>query len=730
MERGVGGISMKMCRFFLAFLLVAAAALAMPAQAYVGQGADGDTLGYWRLNNESGATAVDSSGRSNDGALYNFDGTYWVTGKFGYGLDFDGTGEYVQTGTSNFSMQQGTYEAWVNFDNWANSQNDVLIAVPSEAAATSANLTGYWRQLDDSGGITIEDISGNGNNGTIYGTGGTAESGTTNTLTDINRTWTEDEWIGETIYITEEVGEGQNRTVASNNDTTITVTSDWTTNPDHTSEYAVTSDNEWGTGSGRFGDAITFNGADNFILVPNSLSLCPTVGITLEAWVYPIEYGTTKVVEKGDWDGHSIGLDNWRGWKGGICIANGTSYDVNWSEKRPTLNKWYHLCLTYNGSMVRLFVNGVEKGNKTVPSGSSLKVNSRDLSIGSVAGMDKFFNGTIDEVRFYDAAISEDRIRSLYLGALSAHKNADNKLVMHLGPATMTTDVSGLSGWHHIAGTYDNVPGKAYLFLDGAQKAEADFSGGTHRIFGDQTYIGNDENNQMDFAGTVDEVRVLNYSKTGFSGGVVVNEVCYTSSEGVEWIELYNHGSGTVDCENWLFEDSDSGHSYEVPAGSNYEIASGNFAVIYLNVSANADSSGAWYTANGVGVHNTLDNGDLGGNDSIAVYDLDPDNDDDNENSKGMACMVDFVAWGGSPGAADANATGAGIWTDNTFVTSSGYNSIYLSADGNNDEAVDDWSARDDGTPAAPVPDVSALVLFASGLVVLATVCFVYGKRM
>ena len=47
----------------------------------------------------------------------------------------------------------------------------------------------------------------------------------------------------------------------------------------------------------------------------------------------------------------------------------------------------------------------------------------------------------------------------------------------------------------------------------------------------------------------------------------VVNEVCYTPSEGVEWIELHNHGSGTVDCENWLFEDSDSGHCYEVPAG-------------------------------------------------------------------------------------------------------------------------------------------------------------------
>jgi hypothetical protein len=333
----------------------------------------------WHLKETTGGAGAikDSTSNDNDGTDYgspNLD----VAGQIDGADAFDGTDDYLSAGTTNFEMQRGTYSAWVNFDNWANNQNDVLFSVSSEAAATSANLVGYWRRLDV-GGNTIEDISGNGNNGTIYGTGGTAESGTANTLTDTDQ-----------------------------------------------------------------------------------------------------------------------------------------RYMVGWGEDRhPTLNKWYHICLTYDGLVVRLFVNGVEEDNKTVPSGGgSLVVKSHDLSIGSDAGAQKFFNGTIDEVRFYDAAISEDRIRSRYLGALSAHKNADNNLVMHFGPATMTTDVSGLSGWHHVAGTYDNND-KAYLYLDGVEKVNTAFSGGTHSLFGDYSYFANDENDQMQSAGKMDEFRVSASARSG-----------------------------------------------------------------------------------------------------------------------------------------------------------------------------------------------------------------------
>jgi len=44
-----------------------------------------------------GFTVYDKSGKGNDGTLTNMDPTSdWVTGKYGYGLDFDGVDDYFR----------------------------------------------------------------------------------------------------------------------------------------------------------------------------------------------------------------------------------------------------------------------------------------------------------------------------------------------------------------------------------------------------------------------------------------------------------------------------------------------------------------------------------------------------------------------------------------------------------------------------------------------------------
>ena len=132
-----GGFALLMVAVLV--LAAAAAVLPLPAQAYVGQGADGATLGYWRFNNESGITAIDSSGRSNDGTWYGNTTGNWTTGIFGYGLDFDGVDDYVNASTTSFDSGSGSYESWLNFDTWANNQNDVIFSAPSEGPGGQAN---------------------------------------------------------------------------------------------------------------------------------------------------------------------------------------------------------------------------------------------------------------------------------------------------------------------------------------------------------------------------------------------------------------------------------------------------------------------------------------------------------------------------------------------------------------------------------------------------------------
>jgi len=83
-----------MCRqkWYL-LLLVAVLELAGTGPA---KAADPNLVGWWRLDEGSGATAHDSSGNGNDGILMN--NPQWTAGKFGSALDFGGTGSYVDCG--------------------------------------------------------------------------------------------------------------------------------------------------------------------------------------------------------------------------------------------------------------------------------------------------------------------------------------------------------------------------------------------------------------------------------------------------------------------------------------------------------------------------------------------------------------------------------------------------------------------------------------------------------
>ena len=163
---------------------------------------------------------------------------------------------------------------------------------------------------------------------------------------------------------------------------------------------------------GLTGEAIAFNGLNSYVSVPNSADFKLTTQVSMEAWVYAGDQKTAKIIEKGDWNGQGLGQDKWQGWQADIVTASGQKYSVDWGQGRPALNTWYHVAYTYDGSNLRIYVNGVEC-NSLAASGS-LKVNTLPISIGSDAGTQKFFNGTIDQARIYNSALTADQILAHY----------------------------------------------------------------------------------------------------------------------------------------------------------------------------------------------------------------------------------------------------------------------------------------------------------------------------
>jgi len=93
-----------MCRkltYLISFMLVLGLALTSSSQA--------ELVGWWRMEEGSGAVAYDSSGNGRDGA-FNGD-PEWVVGYFGGALEFDGD-DYLDTGYTE-NLTNWTIAAWV-----------------------------------------------------------------------------------------------------------------------------------------------------------------------------------------------------------------------------------------------------------------------------------------------------------------------------------------------------------------------------------------------------------------------------------------------------------------------------------------------------------------------------------------------------------------------------------------------------------------------------------------
>lgn len=165
------------------------------------------------------------------------------------------------------------------------------------------------------------------------------------------------------------------------------------------------------TASGRFGNALSFDGANDLVTVADSTSLDLTTGMTLQAWINPAAgAGVRDVIIK-----EGSGLDlfnlyhrNGQGAPESNVFVNGQNRTVQGST--VPLGVWTHLAGTYDGTVLRLYVNGSEAASLAIA--GSIPTSSGALRIGGNGLWGEYFQGVIDEVRIYNRALSGAEIQA------------------------------------------------------------------------------------------------------------------------------------------------------------------------------------------------------------------------------------------------------------------------------------------------------------------------------
>jgi hypothetical protein len=148
-----------------------------------------------------------------------------------------------------------------------------------------------------------------------------------------------------------------------------------------TGNNGTTSGTTWAAG-GKFGSALSFNGTNASVTVPDSNSLDLVTGMTLEAWVNPKATGsawrTTIFKQTGGGMVYALYADNGAGRPIGQVNVVGEQSALG-TAPLP-VNTWTHLAVTYDGATLRLFVNGAQAGSK--PQTGGMPASTLPLKIG------------------------------------------------------------------------------------------------------------------------------------------------------------------------------------------------------------------------------------------------------------------------------------------------------------------------------------------------------------
>jgi hypothetical protein len=179
--------------------------------------------------------------------------------------------------------------------------------------------------------------------------------------------------------------------------------------------------------AGRFNNALSFDGVDDYVEVPDdpSLRFMRSSSFTISAWVMPVletENGYIICKMRGGgrrsvfgylatWNskisGFSFGAES--SWKGYVLVQTG--------RNSAPVGSWYHVVGVYDDKDVKIYLNGELRGRRTFDLETGSTTPDKNLVIGAMSyesTIKAFFGGRIDEIRIYDGALSDAEIWALY----------------------------------------------------------------------------------------------------------------------------------------------------------------------------------------------------------------------------------------------------------------------------------------------------------------------------
>lgn len=425
----------------------------------------------WKLDENTGSTAFDTAGNGWTGTLAT---PRWSPGKYGSSLKFNGSSDYVGVGnTAMIEVRSGfTISAWVNAISSTGVQEVFAQGHSSNTVqgfrfGISSGTIGFSARNDADGGV-IQVTGGNfyvnrwqhlavtkyGSLVTLYldgvnvGSTSAGPSGTytfnTSTIGAIRRSngTTEvfsgnidDVRIYDYARTPEQILADMNAGHPAPGSPVGSSLAYWkfdegyggTLNSSISIGYTGTmgtgsSSPSW-TGDGVYGRALTFDGSDDYVNLGNMAAYQPS-NVTVSAWFNTSSSNGMAILRK-RLGGYALEVGNGEGLPGQAAgkvtfwIHDGTNFHPVTSPTTYNDGKWHQATGTFDGSSLRIYVDGNLKASSTAP--VSIYYGSGSVAIGRDGDTNgKFFSGSLDEVKIYNFALNSSEVKLEYNRSSSA----------------------------------------------------------------------------------------------------------------------------------------------------------------------------------------------------------------------------------------------------------------------------------------------------------------------
>ncbi|PIZ47415.1 hypothetical protein COY32_01735, partial [candidate division WWE3 bacterium CG_4_10_14_0_2_um_filter_41_14] len=178
--------------------------------------------------------------------------------------------------------------------------------------------------------------------------------------------------------------------------------------------------------TGKLGRGRDFNGTSDVVSISDSTSLDITPNITISTWVKldSVSASYQNFVAKRGSGGfpsnyflRTGGSNNSDPDEIQFGYYNGSYRVVSTTTANLTTGNWYHVVATHDNSSEKVYINGVQYSTvwRWGTSSTSLLADNETLAIGRGGSMNgEYTDGTIDDVRIYNRALSPSEIQTIY----------------------------------------------------------------------------------------------------------------------------------------------------------------------------------------------------------------------------------------------------------------------------------------------------------------------------